>query len=61
MKEHDHAPMIEAVTEIVRQTDLKVLIVHEDETELSIGKEWILDKLPEDVSREWYGEVQNGR
>ena len=49
MKEHDHAPMIEAVTEIVRQTDLKVLIVHEDETELSIGKEWILDKLPEDV------------
>lgn len=49
MKEHDHAPMIEAVTEIVRQTDLKVLIVHEDETELPIGKEWILDKLPEDV------------
>lgn len=49
MKEHDHAPMIEAIVEIVRQTDLKVLIVHEDETELSIGKEWILDKLPEDV------------
>lgn len=49
MKEHDHAPMIEAITEIVRQTDLKVLIVHEDETELPIGKEWILDKLPEDV------------
>lgn len=49
MKEHDHAPMIEAITEIVRQTNLKVLIVHEDETELPIGKEWILDKLPEDV------------
>lgn len=49
MKEHDHAPMIKAIVEIVRQTDLKVLIVHEDETELPIGKEWILDKLPEDV------------
>lgn len=49
MKEHDHAPMIEAIVEIVRKTDLKVLIVHEDETELSIGKDWILDKLPEDV------------
>ncbi len=51
MKEHDHAPMIEAITEIVRQTDLKVLIVHEDETELLIGKLWILDKLPEDVKK----------
>lgn len=49
MKEHDHAPMIEAIIEIVRQTDLKVLIVHEDETELAIGKEWIWDNLPEDV------------
>jgi polysaccharide pyruvyl transferase WcaK-like protein len=49
MKEHDHAPMIAAIVEIVRQTDLKVLIVHEDETELSIGKDWILDKLPEAV------------
>lgn len=49
MKEHDHAPMIEAITRIVRNTDLKVLIGHEDYTELPIGKEWILDKLPEDV------------
>lgn len=49
MKEHDHAPMIQAITEIVRTTNLKVLIVHEDETQISIGKDWILDKLPEDV------------
>lgn len=49
MREHDHAPMIEAIVSIVRQTDLKVLIVHEDETELSIGKDWIFDELPEDV------------
>lgn len=49
MKEHDHAPMIEAITKIVRQTNLKVLIVHEDETQLPIGKDWIYDKLPADV------------
>ncbi len=49
MKEHDHVPMIEAITAIVRQTNLKVLIVHEDETQISIGKDWIYDKLPTDV------------
>ncbi len=49
MKEHDHLPLREAITEVVRKTDLKILICHEDETEMSIGKEWLLDKLPEDV------------
>ncbi len=49
MRDHDHNPMIEAVTRIARETDLKIFIVHEDITELQIGKEWILDKLPEDV------------
>lgn len=49
MKDLDHAPMIEAITAVVRQTNLKVLIVSEDETEISIGKDWVFDKLPEDV------------
>lgn len=49
MKEHDHQPMREAITQIVRTTDLNILICHEDETQLPIGKEWILDKLPEEV------------
>ena len=49
MKEHDHAPLLEAITLITRQTGMKVLIGHEDEVELPIGKEWLLDKLPEDV------------
>lgn len=49
MKEHDHKPMRDAIVEVVRKTGLKILICHEDETELIIGKEWILDKLPEDV------------
>lgn len=49
MKEHDHKPLREAITEVVRKTKLKVLICHEDETEMPIGKEWVWDKLPEDV------------
>ena len=49
MKEHDHAPLREAITAIVRSTGHKILICHEDETEIAIGKEWLLDKLPEDI------------
>ena len=49
MKEHDNAPLREAITAIVRQTDLKVLICPEDETHVAIGKSVLLDMLPEDV------------
>lgn len=49
MKEHDHVPLRNAITEVVRKTGLKILICHEDETEMPIGKEWVFDKLPEDV------------
>ena len=49
MKEHDHQPMREAIIQIARTTELKILICHEDETQMPIGKEWILDKLPQDV------------
>lgn len=49
VKEHDHIPMRKAITQIVRTTGLKILICHEDETQIAIGKEWILDKLPDDV------------
>jgi len=49
MKEHDHIPLREAITEVVRKTNMKILICHEDETQMAIGKDWLLDKLPEDV------------
>ncbi len=51
MKEHDHAPLVAAITAIVRETEMKVLIGHEDEVELPIGKDWLYDKLPADVQR----------
>jgi hypothetical protein len=49
MKEHDHLPLREAITAVVKNTKLKILICHEDETEMAIGKEWLLDKLPGDI------------
>ena len=34
---------------MVRETKLKVLLVPEDETQVALGREMLLDKLPEDV------------
>ncbi|MBC7867785.1 MAG: polysaccharide pyruvyl transferase family protein [Gloeobacteraceae cyanobacterium ES-bin-316] len=49
MKEHDHEPLRQAIVNVVRKTNLKILLCHEDETEMIIGKEWLWDKLPDDV------------
>ncbi len=49
MKEHDHAPHRQAIVDIVRQTEMKVLICPEDRTQMAVGKELLYDRLPEDV------------
>ncbi|WP_428667335.1 polysaccharide pyruvyl transferase family protein [Runella sp.] len=49
MKEHDNAPIREAIIAVVRQTAMKVLLVPENETQVRIGKEMLYDPLPEDV------------
>jgi polysaccharide pyruvyl transferase WcaK-like protein len=49
MKEHDHAPLREAISSVVRETDMKVLVCPEDISQMALGKEMIVDKLPEDV------------
>lgn len=46
MKEHDHAPHRQAIIEVLRQTDLKVLICPEDQTQMAVGKELLYDPLP---------------
>jgi polysaccharide pyruvyl transferase WcaK-like protein len=51
MKEHDNAPLREAITQVVRQTSLKVLICPEDETHVALGKSLLLDHLPDDVKQ----------
>ena len=49
MKEHDHAPLRQAIVEVVQQTDLKVLICPEDQTQMQVGKQLLYDKLPAEV------------
>ncbi len=49
MKEHDHAQLRAAIVEIVKTTDLKVLLCPEDQTQMQVGKELLLDKLSPEV------------
>jgi hypothetical protein len=49
MKEHDHAPLREAIIAVVRQTPMKVLVCPEDRSQVELGKTLLVDLLPEDV------------
>jgi polysaccharide pyruvyl transferase WcaK-like protein len=49
MQEHDHAPLREAISAVVRGTDLKILVCPEDATQMATGKELLVDPLPADV------------
>ena len=49
MKEHDCKPLRDAIIAVVQQTDLKVLLCPEDETQMAVSKEMLYDKLPADV------------
>jgi hypothetical protein len=51
MKEHDGAPLRAAITAVVRETPLKVLLCPEDQSQMAVGKEMLWDKLPEDVQK----------
>lgn len=49
MKEHDHEPLRRAIIAVVRQAKLRVLICPEDMSQMAVGKELLLDRLPADV------------
>lgn len=49
MKQHDHAPLRDAIIAITRNTPMKVLVCPEDATQMETGKELLVDPLPEDV------------
>jgi hypothetical protein len=49
MAEHDHAPLRAAIAAVARETPLKVLVCPEDQSQMAVGKRWIVDLLPEDV------------
>ena len=47
MKEQDCAPLRAAIERVVAETDLRVLLCPEDQTQMAVNKEMILDRLPE--------------
>jgi len=49
MQDHDHSPHREAITRLIRETSLKVLLCPEDQTQMRIAREALFDPLPEDV------------
>ncbi len=49
LREHDHVPLREAIAAVVRETGFKVLVCPEDLTQMAVGKENIIDKLPADI------------
>jgi polysaccharide pyruvyl transferase WcaK-like protein len=49
MKEHDCKPLRDAIVSVIRNTDLKILLCPEDETQMAVNKEMLLDKLPDAV------------
>jgi len=51
MREHDHAPLREAISSAVRETNLKVLVCPEDRTQMAVGRERVVERLPADVRR----------
>lgn len=51
MREHDHAPLREAIITIVRETDHRVLLCPEDMTQMQVGKDNVFDQLPADVQQ----------
>jgi polysaccharide pyruvyl transferase WcaK-like protein len=51
MKEHDHAPLRAAIIAVTRETDMKVLVTCEDQTQIALGKEILVDPLPDDVKK----------
>jgi polysaccharide pyruvyl transferase WcaK-like protein len=51
MKEYDHAQLRAAIMAVTRETDFKVLVTCEDQTQIPLGKEMVYDPLPDDVKK----------
>ncbi len=51
MAEHDHEPLRRAIIDVVRKTNVKVLLCPEDKSQMEVGKKLLYDKLPEDVRK----------
>jgi hypothetical protein len=51
MKEHDHAQLRAAIIAVTRETEMRVLVTCEDQTQIALGKEMLVDPLPDNVKK----------
>jgi polysaccharide pyruvyl transferase WcaK-like protein len=51
MKEHDHAPLRAAIAAVVQQTEMKVLICPEDQSQMAVGREMLYEPLSDEVKK----------
>ncbi|MEZ6043220.1 MAG: polysaccharide pyruvyl transferase family protein [Planctomycetaceae bacterium] len=51
MKEHDHAQLRKSIVQVVKETALKILLCPEDRTQMTVGREMLLEPLPEEVRK----------
>lgn len=49
MKEHDHLQLRQAIIALTRKHGMKVLVCPEDVTQVALGKEMLVNPLPDDV------------
>jgi polysaccharide pyruvyl transferase WcaK-like protein len=48
-KDADHAPLLDAIIAVARETSLKIVLCPEDETQMTITHDMLLKRLPDDV------------
>lgn len=48
-KESDHAPLLEAIIAVTRETPMKILLCPEDDSQMEITRKMLFEKLPDDV------------
>lgn len=51
MKFHDHDPHLEAIRLVLAETDLKILLCPEDQTQMQVGKELFYDRLTDEEKK----------
>jgi polysaccharide pyruvyl transferase WcaK-like protein len=51
MKEHDMRPLRETIEAVVGQTEMKVLICPEDQSQMAVGREMLYDRLSESARK----------
>ncbi|MEX1117135.1 MAG: polysaccharide pyruvyl transferase family protein [Akkermansiaceae bacterium] len=48
-KHEDHAPLLDAIIAVARETPMKILLCPEDDSQMEVTREMLLERLPADV------------